>query len=174
LKNIVLIGPSGSGKTSCATFIASTGSHVMVDSDELITKSTGLTPEQIFSQHGEPVFRQLESELLREIQKSLSEQSIVLSTGGGLPITAGNFEVLESIGHIVYLKANPEILAKRVQDGPARPMLNQTDNPSDTLTTRIETLITLREPVYKRANDIIDTTRHTIEEVSRLILTCIA
>lgn len=147
---------------------------MMVDSDELITKSTGLTPEQIFSQHGEPVFRQLESELLHEIQKNLGAQSIVLATGGGLPITAGNFEVLELIGHIVYLKASPEILAKRVQDGPARPMLNQTDNPNNTLTTRIENLITLREPIYKRANDIIDTTSHTIEEVSRLILTSIA
>ncbi len=146
----------------------------MVDSDELITQSTGLTPEQIFSQHGEPVIRKLESELLREIQKSLSAQSIVLSTGGGLPITEGNFEVLEAIGHIVYLKADPEILAKRLKGGPGRPMLNQPEDLNDTITTRIQTLITRREPVYKRANDIIDTTRHTIEEVSRLILTCIA
>jgi len=147
---------------------------MLVDSDELINQSTGLSAEQIFKQHGEPVFRQLESQLLLEIKKNLGAQSIILATGGGLPITPGNFEVLEEIGHIVYLKADAAILAKRVQGGPARPMLNQFEGQNDTLTTRIETLITAREPVYKRANDIIDTTRHTIEEVSRLILTCIA
>ncbi|EKT54311.1 shikimate kinase AroL [Providencia burhodogranariea] len=140
-----IIGPRGSGKTTIGKQLAEHKSFQFVDTDKLIVERAGMSIAQIVEQHGWEYFRRLESDVL----KSISEQNVIVSTGGGIILSKENQQVMRDNGTVIYLSAKPEVLAARLA---AEPQADQ--RPSLTgksILEEIEEVISQREPLYRAA-----------------------
>jgi shikimate kinase len=161
--NIILIGFMGSGKTSVGEVLAKRLSYNFRDTDRLLEKKAGDTINHIFDNYGEEYFRNMETELLRNMQKMLD--NTVLSTGGGLPLREQNSKLLRELGYVIYLKASKETTLKRLKGDRSRPLIK-----GDDIVNKVDKLITARTPIYeKAAQKTIVTDDKTIDE----IVTCI-
>ncbi len=99
-QNVVLIGMPGSGKTTVGNKLAKRLSKTFVDIDDEIKKQYSKTPKEIIETKGESVFRQCETEVL----KRFSEQnSLVISTGGGVVTVEQNKFLLKQNGILFFL-----------------------------------------------------------------------
>ncbi|MBU1215588.1 MAG: shikimate kinase [Gammaproteobacteria bacterium] len=158
--NIILIGMMGSGKTTVGKLLAKQLHKDFVDCDEEIQRRTGVTIPHIFDVEGEAGFRIREASALEEL---MQRQNIVLATGGGVPLSEGNRELLKRGGVIVYLKSNVHDLWHRTRHDHNRPLL-QTADPRATL----QVLYEKRDPIY---NSIADIVIHTGKQNVQILLT---
>ena len=118
---ITLTGFMGTGKTAVGKRLAKRLGWAFVDTDRLIETSARKTIPQIFSQHGETVFRRLEK---RAIRLATRGDERVIATGGGAFCDAQNQHRLRAVGPVICLTASPKVIFERV--GPSistRPML---------------------------------------------------
>lgn len=161
--NIILIGYMGCGKTTVGKALAESLSYQFKDTDQLLEQKASDTINHIFAAHGEEYFRDLETELLKELQPTLKQT--ILSTGGGLPLREQNVKLLKAMGYIVYLKASKETTLQRLSEDRSRPLLQGED-----MEQRIESMLAYRTPIYTQVADrIVLTDDKTIEEIVRLI-----
>jgi len=123
---IILIGPMGSGKSTIGRLLAARLACPCVDLDAEIVKQAGKTIPQIFAEDGEPAFRSLESELLRDFCIHDDEKKI-LATGGGVILDPLNRACIKQTGVVVWLDASPEVLARRISGDRNRPLLSGVD-----------------------------------------------
>lgn len=167
-KFVVLIGPPGSGKTVCGQALADKIGWEFLDTDSAIEQRTGLTIAEIFQEYGESNFRQLESCLLEELAVSSFRNGCVISTGGGLPVTRGNFERLKDLGPVILLEAEFSTLVDRVTKTTTRPLLasQAPGDLSSKVAERLATLIKQRQDTYSQADFKIDTTVKSPELVA--------
>jgi shikimate kinase len=142
----------GSGKSAVGRGLAQRLSLPFVDSDREIESRAGCTVSEIFAQKGEPEFRRLEAEVIREI----SLEPKIVALGGGACAQPGMMEFLLERGTLIYLRADLDILIKRIGDARTRPML-QKMSPKERR-ERIETLQRERESSYSQAHIMVDTT----------------
>ena len=153
----------GSGKSSVGRIIAPQVNFVVADTDHLVIQSTGLQITEIFKNHGEEYFRDQETAVLESLR---GHAGLVISTGGGIVLRAGNIALLKELGFIVWLTASEEILFERVSRSNKRPLMH-TSSPRETL----HNLLVEREPLYaSAAHFTIDTTNRTHEEVAGAII----
>ncbi len=162
MNNIILIGFMGSGKTEVGKRLAKRLGYGFIDTDSMIEARTGKTIKEIFKEYGEPYFRNLEKEVVKDL---VGLQEYVISTGGGIVADIDNLKLLKSIGFIVWLKVTPSRVLERVGSQSHRPLLNVEDPLS-----RIKQLLSRREPFYKEADLIIDTDNLTVQEVVEQII----
>lgn len=127
VKNIILIGYMGCGKSTVGQCLAKMLDFTFVDTDAFIETQQQRTISDIFAIEGEEKFRQLETDLLKQLVKEGREQ-LVIATGGGMPLRSENRELLSKLGMVVYLKVSPETIYDRVKNDTQRPLL-QCDNP---------------------------------------------
>ena len=164
-ENIVLIGLMGAGKSVVGRKLADLLGRRFLDVDHLIQEHEVMPIADIFARLGEDYFRGVETEM---VGRAAEEELAVISCGGGALLRSGNAEKLKSSGRVVYLKADPDELARRLgpQDGievKARPMLAGND-----VAERIRRLLAEREPLYLAHADIVfDTAGLTPDEVAR-------
>ena len=150
--NIFLIGPMGVGKSTIGRHLAELLNMDFLDSDHEIEKLTGASIALIFEIEGEAGFRKREATVIDELTR---KQNLVLATGGGAILLEANRQALHSRGSIVYLHADINTLADRTRRDRHRPLL-QTDNPRK----RLEELMKIREPLYRKEADLIINTDH--------------
>ncbi len=143
--NIFLVGPMGAGKTTLGKRLAQLTRRAFVDSDAILCERAGLTVSEIFSLEGEDGFRRHESRLIDELTQ---QSDIVLATGGGAVLDAGNRRWLGARGVVFYLRASPAIQWQRTRHSRHRPLL-QADDPQGTL----ERLFAERDPLYQEVCD---------------------
>ena len=98
-KNIILIGFMGSGKSSVGRFLSGKNDVKHIDTDWLIEKQQGRKISQIFSEDGEAVFREMETNCIRELLSR--NRKYVISVGGGLPMRQVNREIHRFVAHDV-------------------------------------------------------------------------
>ena len=146
-KNIFLIGFMGSGKSTIARLLAKETGKELIEMDETIEAEAGCSINQIFEDHGEGYFRDLESELVARIA---DKGATVVSCGGGAVLRAENVETMKKNGTIVYLSATPETIYKRVRNSTHRPLLNGNMN-----VEYITQLMEKRLPIYEHAADVV-------------------
>lgn len=99
-QNIVLIGMPGCGKSASGRFLAEKTNRVLLDTDKLITEKTGRTPNEIITTDGEKAFRDIESDIIKDIS---SRQGVIISTGGGAVLRKINVELLRENGRIYFI-----------------------------------------------------------------------
>jgi shikimate dehydrogenase len=130
-QHIVLVGMMGTGKTTVGRLLAAARGWRLVDSDEQIERECGRTVKQIFESDGEATFRRLESAAL---EAALADPApAVIAAAGGVVLDPANRELLRRAGTVVWLTADPDVLAGRVQVAARdhRPLL--ADDPVGTL-----------------------------------------
>src|SRR3989442_1474061 len=104
--SIVLIGSRGSGKTTIGRKLADRLWQTFVDVDDLIVRRAGKSIKDIFEQDGEPRFREIEAEMVRDVAKLADH---VIGLGGGTLMREENRQVLKEAGHkLIYLRCEPE------------------------------------------------------------------
>lgn len=145
--NIVLIGFMGAGKSTVADYLKKTYGMEIVEMDQVIAKRQGMSISDIFKKYGEEYFRDLETNLLIELQ---TRKNIVISCGGGVPMRERNVVEMKKNGRVVLLTAKPETILKRVRNNHDRPLLEGKKNVED-----IAALMEARREKYEAAADLI-------------------
>src|SRR5699024_4084270 len=130
---VFLVGMMGAGKTTIGKALARTLGWAFLDLDHALEERCGVRVADIFDIEGEHGFRKRESALLDECTR---RSGIVLGTGGGAVLLPENRRALRSRGIVVYLRAAPSALYRRVARDRSRPLL-QTDNARE----RLESLL---------------------------------
>ena len=145
---IVLVGLMGAGKSSVGRRLAEKLDIPFVDADHEIEVAAGKTIPEIFADHGEDYFREGER---RVIMRLLENGRQVLATGGGAYMNSESRERIRDLGISIWLKADLDLLLKRVSKRNDRPLLKE-DNPAAVL----KRLIDLRYPVYALADVLVE------------------
>jgi shikimate kinase len=143
-RSIVLVGMMGAGKSSIGRRLASRLNIPFVDADAEIELAADMTIAEIFAVHGEPYFRAGEA---RVIARLLERGPQVLATGGGAFMNAQTRAALKEKAVSVWLKADLEVLTRRLRRRTDRPLL-KTEDPVATLTN----LLQVRDPIYATAD----------------------
>ena len=163
LMKIILTGFMGSGKTAVGKELARMLGYLFVDTDDLIEDREGKPISLIFKEKGEDYFRRIECETVKEVSL---KRNIVVATGGGVIKNRKNVENLRSGGIIIWLKAEPGIIRKRIAtEGGKRPLLDVAEPLKE-----IKNLLAEREGLYKQADVVIDTDYITSGEIAREIM----
>ena len=145
--NIVLIGFMGAGKSTISDFLKTVFAMEVVEMDQIIAEREGMSISDIFETYGEEYFRNLETELLIEMQ---SKTNVVISCGGGVPMRERNVVEMKKNGRVVLLTAKPETILSRVKDNHDRPLLEGNKN-----VDFIADLMEKRREKYQAAADIV-------------------
>ena len=143
-RSIVLVGLMGSGKTSTGRRLAHRLGLGFVDADAEIEAAAGMSIADIFARHGEPYFRDGERRVMARL---LDAGPRVVATGGGAFLNEETRARIAKHGISVWLKADPDVLWRRVRKRSHRPLLHGPD-PETTLRALLEQ----RYPVYARAD----------------------
>lgn len=144
-RSVVLIGMMGVGKSSIGRRLAGRFGIPFVDADAEIEKAAGMTIADIFAHRGEADFRSGEA---RVIARLLEGGPQVLAAGGGAFMNAGTRAAIGAKGVSVWLKADLEVLLRRISKRRNERPLLQTGDPEDTL----RALLVEREPIYAQAD----------------------
>jgi shikimate kinase len=146
-RSLVLVGMMGAGKSSIGRKLAQRLNLPFVDADAEIEHAADMNISDIFAKHGEPYFRAGEA---RVIARLLEGGPQVLATGGGAFMHPQSREAIRAKGISVWLKAEYDVLMKRIKRRSDRPML-KTQDPGETL----RRLMQERDPVYGEADVIV-------------------
>lgn len=155
-RNVVLVGMMGAGKSTVGRRLAARLGIAFVDADAEIEKAAGQSITDIFETHGEDAFRDGERRVLARL---LGDGPQVIATGGGAFMDEQIREEIAQNGISVWLKAEFDVLMRRVKRRSHRPLLRQED-PEQVM----RELIDKRYPVYGQA-DITITTRDVPHDV---------
>jgi shikimate kinase len=147
LRSIVLVGLMGAGKSTVGRRLASRLGLIFKDADLEIEAAAGLTIPDIFAIYGEPSFRDGEA---RVISRLLRAGPLVLATGGGAYLRESTRVRIAESAVSVWLKADLDVLMRRVRKRGNRPLL-QTDDPEATM----RDLMAVRHPVYAAADVMV-------------------
>ncbi len=162
MTRIVLIGAPGSGKSTVGVALAAHLQWPFTDTDALIELKESKKITDLFVDNGEEYFRRVELEVLQEV---LKEDSVVISLGGGAPISIVAQEVLQtSKSMIVFLDVSLATAAPRVGFNRDRPLL--LGNPR----AQWQALSDQRRPIYEKlATQSIKVDDMTIDEIVSII-----
>ena len=165
-RSLVLVGMMGAGKSSIGRKLAQRLSLPFVDADCEIEHAAGMSISEIFAKHGEAYFRAGEA---RVIARLLDGGPQVLATGGGAFMHPQSRDAIRAKGISIWLKADYEVLMKRIKRRNDRPML-KTDDPGETL----RRLMAERDPVYAEADVIVNSRDVPHEMIIAEIISAVA
>jgi len=155
---IVLVGFMGAGKTTVGRHLAAILGWEFVDLDDEVVERSGKSVAAIFREQGEAAFRAAEHEAAVELKR---RRFVVIAAGGGAFIAPDTRAALSKGALTVWLRcALPALLARIVSDG-SRPLAGSRE--------RISALLTEREPTYRLANLVVDTTSVAPPDAAREI-----
>jgi shikimate kinase len=142
--SIVLVGMMGAGKSTIGRRLAARLRLPFLDADIEIEAAAGMSIPDIFETHGEPHFRDGEA---RVIARLLDSGPAVIATGGGAFMREETRTRVRDKAVSIWLKADVDIIMKRVKRRADRPLL-QTEDPTATVSRLLEA----REPIYRTAD----------------------
>ncbi len=167
MKNIVLIGMRGSGKSTIAKLLGKKLNREVIEMDKRIVEKEGATIPEIVAKHGWDYFRKKEASMAQEIS---TLANVVISASGGVVLKQTSIKALRKTGTIIYLRANPATLVKRIGIDPNRPPLTGQKSLLDEVTQ----VLSERKMLYETAADfIIDnenlSVKETLEDIERKV-----
>ncbi len=123
MNNIFLTGFMSSGKTVISAELAKITGRALIDTDELVEKTEGMTITEIFFRYGEEYFRNAETKILGIAAK---EDGAIISTGGGIVLREENRKIMRENGIIAALMPEFSVIQARLDGARAtRPLLNE-------------------------------------------------
>lgn len=155
---IALIGLRGAGKTTLGGMLAKDLRLPFIELDREIERETGLPLGELFALYGQTGYRRVERRCLEKVVKGYDRA--VIAVGGGVVSEEETFHFLLAHCHTIWLKAEPEEhMARVVAQGDLRPMAG-----SDEAMEDLRRILSAREPLYRKANAVVDTSARTPEE----------
>lgn len=142
----VLIGPMAAGKSFLALHMSKFYGYDFVDADQVIVQRHGVIAE-IFAQHGEKYFRDLEADVIEEILSDPDHANAIFSVGGGAPMTEKVRDLLRE-ELVAYLQVDAATVLPRIRGNRTRPMLQPDPE------TRWNQLLDSRRERYEELADI--------------------
>jgi len=164
-KSIVLVGLMGAGKSTVGRRLAAALGRPFVDADSEIEKAAGQSVADIFETYGEEAFRSGER---RVIARLLGEGPVVLATGGGAFMDEETRKLVKQHAVSIWLRADIEVLMKRVSKRDTRPLL-RVEDPRKVM----EQLIKERYPFYEQADIEIESEDGPHESTVRRAITAL-
>lgn len=156
---VSLIGYRGVGKSAVARQLAALVGWNWQDADEALESRAGLTIAELFAQHGEPYFRDLEQAVLADLTRGT--EPLVLAAGGGAVLRPENCQALRAAGPVVWLQAPVDTILKRVANdaftAQRRPKLTTGGGAEE-----VQSLLAMRQPLYQATAD------HTVNTEGKL------
>ncbi|MBS1685839.1 MAG: shikimate kinase [Bacteroidetes bacterium] len=159
---VFLIGFMGAGKTTLGKKLAPKLQCTFVDVDHLLEQREGMAIKNIITTHGEPYFRQKESETLR----SLEIENKIISTGGGTPCFYDNMAWMNAHGITLFLNVSEKAIYSRLKtvDREQRPLLRGLDD--EGLRLFIHDKLRERRPFYEQAQLSLDPISAPLNDVA--------
>jgi shikimate kinase len=162
--NIVLIGYRGTGKSVVGELLAHKLNRQTISMDAEIVNKAGMSIPEFVEQNGLAKFRDLETEVAREMAE---RDNIIVDCGGGVIERPENIPALRTNGVIFWLQASVDVIVDRIVDSTERPALVE----GKTFTEEVAEVLDRRTPMYSdAAQHIIDTDSMTPEQVVDSIL----
>lgn len=155
---LYLVGFMGAGKTTVARAIGKHTGWRVEDIDQRIESREHRTVASIFSQQGEPYFRQLERLALGEL---LPLRHVVIATGGGTFVEPDNRALMLADGAVAWLDLSLAQVIERVPADGRRPLASDR--------AQMEQLFARRQLAYAQAHVRVDASRPVPEVVGRLL-----
>ena len=149
MKNIVFVGMPGCGKSTVGRKIAEKLGRTFKDADEEVLTFSGKTPAEIITNEGEPAFRKVETEVLKELCK---KSEYVVSTGGGCVTVDENFDAIRQNAVVVWIKRPLDLLATN-----GRPLSKSPEE--------LRKMYEFRAPKYEKISDITVENDRPVNEV---------
>lgn len=137
-ENWVLIGMPGCGKSGIGAYLAQTAGRPFIDTDEIAAARAGMPLPEHFARYGEAAFREIETEVCREVGK---KTGLVIATGGGAVLRPENVAALRQNGRLLWLRRPVERLA-------------QADRPLSAGLDALRAMEQKRLPIYEQAADM--------------------
>ena len=157
-ERIALIGLRGAGKSTLGQKLAKELNLTFVELDQEVQKETGMPSSELFSLYGQSGYRRIERRVMEKIISG--SQRVVISVGGGVVSEAENYDYLLANCYTVWIKAQPEEhMARVVAQGDLRPMAGNDEAMND-----LKSILDKREPLYARADGIVDTSGESVEK----------
>jgi XRE family aerobic/anaerobic benzoate catabolism transcriptional regulator len=157
-RRIALIGLRGAGKTTLGAKLGSAMNMTFVELDREIEKDTGIPLAEIFSLYGQPGYRAIEKRTLERVMNE--HERGIFSVGGGVVSEKETYDFLLSHCYTVWIKAEPEEHMSRViAQGDFRAMAE-----SERAMEDLRQILEAREPLYRKADTVLDTTGATVDE----------
>jgi len=144
--NLVLVGPMGAGKSSIGRQLARRFGLAFADVDAEVEARCGDSVSAIFEREGEAGFRAREREALATL---LAGDGLLLATGGGAVLDAGNRGLLRTRGFVVWLQAGVDEQLRRLAQDRTRPLLQRGHRE-----TVLHRLAEERAPLYAEVADL--------------------
>jgi len=159
----------GAGKSTLGKKIAKKMGLPFIDSDHEIEQRHQKSIGEIFAEHGESFFRNLETDFISSLE---TKDEFVLATGGGMPCFGRNMELLNELGTTFYLERSAKELANRLYNAKTpRPLIEGMEQ--EELVLFIEDKLSLREEYYRSAQVVLnrdDQNPGFIEKFSNLLM----
>ena len=150
-QRIALVGLRGAGKTSLGRMLAAHLQVPFIELDKLIEQAAGVPLSEVFALYGQSAYRRYERRALEGLVEA--NERFVLSTGGSISTEPATFDALLTSCFTVWIKASPaEHMARVVAQGDRRPMGDNREAMQD-----LERILAGREPMYRKADAIVDT-----------------
>ncbi len=153
--NLILIGYRGTGKSTVGKIVAKILNLNRVETDAGIVAKAAISIPEIVKQHSWEYFRDLESEVIREV---CALDQTIIDCGGGVVTRPENIKALRKSGVVFLLKSDITDILRRISWSSHRPSLTG----DKSFTNEVEQVLKERDPLYREAADyIIDTSRES-------------
>jgi shikimate kinase len=161
--NLVLIGYRGTGKSAVALKLSELLGFRVISLDQEIIKAEGHSIPEIVAAKGWTYFRDVEESVCRQFG---SQDGQILDAGGGVVEREANFLSLRQNGRVVWLRATPSTIVRRIGGDTQRPSLTGTKS----FTEEVEEVLSKRSPLYERmAHHGVDTDGRAILDIASTV-----
>ena len=165
---IALVGLRGAGKTTLGRRLAGELHVPFFELDREIERISGVALPHIIEMYGQQAYRRYEMQALQELLRE--QPQFVVATGGSLVSEAPTYELLLRSCFTVWVRTTPEEhMARVIAQGDQRPMAGSAQAMDD-----LRRILQEREPLYARADQIVDTSGVSVEQsVAELVGICV-
>ena len=143
----------GCGKSTIGRQLARLRQLSFLDADHEIESVLGCSIRDFFAREGEPAFRDIEERVIADLLDT--KAGCVIATGGGAVLREATRKALHAKATVVYLRASPDDLARRLSRDTQRPLLQVADPRQ-----RLRELFAQRDPFYRETAHLTVDTGH--------------